>query len=234
MITPKAYVAGFQMPKTSQHAFSGWSSFTYSVSVASLAPLHDAPDASLNGVAVYLGRNRAAPSGIASDDDRDVLLAGRDLIARALADNTPFLPVRFFFRGYSPALLRWPLHLFAPYKRRVYFVSSAAYNLDLAAFGQLRLLRQHYTRDTAYSHCSRFRNTPAAERVAEYDKLVASMRNGFNPEFPLRVMLRRDLGLRDTLRDGHHRLMAARDAGLAQVPVRFVFAGHAPRFLLCN
>jgi len=219
-------------PQTS--AYTGWSSFEYSVSVASLAALHDAPGAESGdiGIAVGLGRNRAAPDGVAPTSDPDILLGGRDLIRRALGEGTTFVPVRFFFRGYSPALFRWAMHLFAPFKRRLYFVGANAYDVDIAALTRLRLARHAYTRETAYSHCSRFRDTPAEARRAEYDKLTASMRNGFNPKFPLRVMLRRDLGLRDMLRDGHHRLLAAQEAGLATVPVRFVFAGNAPRAIL--
>ena len=217
---------------TKSRPYTGWSSFEYPVSVASLAALDDAPDGMYDGVAVGLGRNRAMQNGVAPTHDRDVLLAGRDLINRALDENKPFLPVRFYFRGYSPALLRWTMHLFAPCKRRFYFVSANAYELDIAAFENLRLARHAYTPETVYSHCSRFRNTPVDVRHAEYERLAASMRNGFDVKFPLRIMLRRDLGLRDMLRDGHHRLLAAKEVGLSMLPVRFVFAGHAPHALL--
>jgi len=195
-------------------AYTGWSSFEYPVGAASLAALDDAPGTPRNaaGIAVGLGLNRAAPNGVAPTFDSDVLLSGRDLVNRALDEGTPFVPVRFFFRGYSPALLRWPMHLFAPCKRRFYFVGANVYELDLAVFLRLNLARHSYTRETVYSHCSRFRGMSAEARRAEYDKLVASMRNGFNPHFPLRVMLRRDFGLRDMLRDGHHRLLAAQEA----------------------
>ena len=215
--------------------YTAWGSNEYPVSVASLAACHDAPGRAFDHgvVAVGLGSNRAASSGVAASSAPDFLLAGRHLVQKARADGAPFLPTRFYFRAHDPVLLCWPLHLVAPWKRRFYYVGANTYELDITAFARLRLERHAYTRETAYAHCSRFRGTPAAVRAAEFDRLAASIRqNGFNPKFPLRVMLRRDLGLRDMLRDGHHRLLAAREAGLASVPVRFSFAGHAPRALL--
>ena len=215
--------------------YTAWGSNEYPLAVASLAACLDAPNPRFDPatVSIGLGRNRALPSGVASYADPDLLLSGRGLIDRALAEGTRFLPVRLYFQGYGFDLFRWPLHLFAPWKRRNYFVNANTYEMDIAAFTRLRLERHAYTRETVYAHCSRFRNTPAQTKAGEFERLAASIREkGFDPKFPLRIMLRRGLGLHDMLRDGHHRLLAAREAGLSTVPVRFTFAGHAPRFLL--
>ena len=215
--------------------YTAWGSNEYPLSAASVAACLDAPNPRFDPatVSIGLGRNRAAPSGVASYTDPDLLLSGRALVQRALAGGARFLPVRLYFQGYGFELVRWPLHLVAPWKRRHYFVNANTYEMDIAAFARLRLERRAYTRETVYSHCSRFRNTPGQAKNDEFERLAASIREkGFDPAFPLRVMLRRDLGLHDMLRDGHHRLLAAREAGLGSVPVRFTFSGHAPGFLL--
>ena len=55
-----------------------------------------------------------------------------------------------------------------------------------------------------------------------YDTLKESIRQeGFNEEFPIVIMLRRENN-EDKLFEGHHRLNIAIELGLATVPVRFM------------
>lgn len=222
---------------------TGWSALSYPVATHSLQVLPVAKPTPLpprlqralasGEPIVLLGRNRADPNGVAPQAQPDTLIAGLPILQRALDENRPFLPVRFAFHGYDPSWLRWPLHLCATYKRRVYYVGSHTYEIDFPAFQRLHLPRHTYTRETAYLHCSRFRRRPPADRLAEFDKLTASMStNGFDPGQPLRVMLRRSFGLQDTLRDGHHRYAVAKTLALPRITLRFTFAGHAPQWLL--
>ena len=60
------------------------------------------------------------------------------------------------------------------------------------------------------------------EREARYDELKESIETcGFNEEYPILIMLRREGG-EDRIFEGHHRLNIAIELGLETVPVRFI------------
>ena len=73
---------------------------------------------------------------------------------------------------------------------------------------------------------------PESERKKLYRQLADSMRrNGYDDRFPLDIMLCRNLGIQDTLNQGHHRMGVAIDCNIQRVSVMFSAAGQAPRFL---
>ena len=60
------------------------------------------------------------------------------------------------------------------------------------------------------------------QKEERYDTLKESIeKDGFNEEFPILIMLRRENN-GDKILEGHHRLNIAIELGLATVPVRFI------------
>ena len=77
-------------------------------------------------------------------------------------------------------------------------------------------------RDNAYDGKEETLHLTREEKEARYDTLKESIKvDGFNEEFPILIMLRRENGA-DMIYEGHHRLNIAIELGLATVPVRFI------------
>ena len=79
------------------------------------------------------------------------------------------------------------------------------------------------SRDNAYRSHPEHKNLTDDERALLYDELKAKIdREGFRPDLPITVMLRRKDNIKDKILQGHHRLAIAIELGLATIPVRFV------------
>ena len=79
--------------------------------------------------------------------------------------------------------------------------------------------RETFIRDAITNEVKEWTREQKEER---YDTLKESIeKEGFNEEFPIVIMLRREGG-EDKLFEGHHRLNIAIELGLATVPVRFM------------
>ena len=77
-------------------------------------------------------------------------------------------------------------------------------------------------RDNAYDGKEETSHLTREEREARYDELKESIETcGFNEEYPILIMLRREGG-EDRIFEGHHRLNIAIELGLETVPVRFI------------
>ena len=77
-------------------------------------------------------------------------------------------------------------------------------------------------RDNAYDGKEEFIHLTREQKEARYDVLKESIdKDGFNEEFPILIMLRRENN-DDKILEGHHRLNIAIELGLATVPVRFI------------
>ena len=77
-------------------------------------------------------------------------------------------------------------------------------------------------RDNAYDGKEETKDLTREQKEERYDSLKESIRvSGFNEEYPIIVMLRREGG-EDKIFEGHHRLNIAIELGLETVPVRFI------------
>ena len=77
-------------------------------------------------------------------------------------------------------------------------------------------------RDNAYDGKEETKHLTRREKEARYDQLKESIdKDGFNEEFPILIMLRRENNA-DQIFEGHHRLNIAIELGLETVPVRFI------------
>ena len=78
------------------------------------------------------------------------------------------------------------------------------------------------TRDNAYDGKEEVQGWTREQKERRYDTLKESIeKEGFNEEFPIVIMLRRENN-EDKLFEGHHRLNIAIELGLETVPVRFM------------
>ena len=70
------------------------------------------------------------------------------------------------------------------------------------------------------------------KRRKEYQKLYRSMqKKGFDDRHPMDIMLCRNMGVKDTLNNGHHRMAVAMNLHLKRVSIMFSSAGVAPHGL---
>ena len=77
-------------------------------------------------------------------------------------------------------------------------------------------------RDNAYDGKEETKDLSRAQKEERYDELKESIRvNGFDKDYPILIMLRREGG-EDRIFEGHHRLNIAIELGLETVPVRFI------------
>ena len=77
-------------------------------------------------------------------------------------------------------------------------------------------------RDNAYDGKEEFIHYSREQKEERYDVLKESIdKDGFNEEFPILIMLRRENN-EDQIFEGHHRLNIAIELGLETVPVRFI------------
>ena len=103
---------------------------------------------------------------------------------------------------------------------KVYHISPIYLrNLRIEVSGGRRMRRE---RDNAYDGKEEVQGWTREQKERRYDTLKESIRQeGFNEEFPIVIMLRRENN-EDKLFEGHHRLNIAIELGLATVPVRFM------------
>lgn len=161
----------------------------------------------------------------------DTLLKGRSLVEKAVADGRDFIPVRIAFISRTAA---WdfvsPLIRVLRYKYKAY--SSNIYHINPFEIRRLKIERSFRTPENAYQFSNPKYKMPESERKKLYRQLADSMRrNGYDDRFPLDIMLCRNLGIQDTLNQGHHRMGVAIDCNIQRVSVMFSAAGQAPRFL---
>ena len=103
---------------------------------------------------------------------------------------------------------------------RVYHISPLYLrNLGMERIGAGGVGRH---RDNAYDGKEETKDLTRRQKEERYDQLKESIKShGFNEEYPILIMLRRENN-EDQLLEGHHRLNIAIELGLETVPVRFI------------
>jgi len=103
---------------------------------------------------------------------------------------------------------------------RVYHISPLYLrNLGMERYGKGGVGRH---RDNAYDGKEETKDLTRVQKEERYDQLKESIKKGgFNEEYPILIMLRREGG-EDQIYEGHHRLNIAIELGLETVPVRFI------------
>jgi len=207
-----------------------YSSETYEIETKDVANLPDGKDniSVSDEIVIKIGNNHNYKDRTKS---KDLLLRGRKVVQRALQKKQKYVKVRIAFQpGNAKFDFISPLIRVLRYKIRTY--GSNTYHLSPKFIRKAKLERNIRTAENAYDFSNPLYHLDEQARKKAYKKLYNSMqKRGFDDKFPLDIMLCRNMGVKDTLNQGHHRMSVALDLGLKKVGVVFSSAGAAPRLL---
>ncbi len=203
--------------------FTFFSSEIYPLDPKDLLVLEDTPDAppiDSEDVVLLLGN--------AKTGQKDRLYQGRKLLENAVAEGIPYVPVRIAFYSRRP---KWDL--LSPFikkvRRRFYTKGIGVYHMDAHDIRRLGLERKIRTHENAYDF-SKW-DLPPEQREKQFNELRDSLKKkGFDDKSPLEIMLCRSMGIKDSLQQGHHRMMFCLEMGIDRVAVEFMAVSHAPRW----
>lgn len=162
---------------------------------------------------------------------QDTLLKGRAVVEKAKADGQAYVPVRIAFESRIKSYdFISPIIRSLRYKYNLY--SSNIYHMRAQEIRDKKLERNLRTAENAYKFSNPKYQMDETLRRKTYDDLVKSMtEKGYDDTFPLDIMLCRNMGILDTLNQGHHRMSVAIENGIERVAVEFCAAGQSPEFL---
>ena len=207
-----------------------YSSEIYEIETKDVAILPDGDDAVLvsDEIVIKIGNNVDYKD---RTKFKDVLLKGRDIVQKALENKQKYVKVRIAFEpGNAKFDFISPMIRVLRYKIRTY--GSNIYHVSPQFIRNKKLERNIRTAENAYDFSNPLYRLDKEERKKAYKKLYNSMqKNGFDDRYPLDIMLCRNMGVKDTLNQGHHRMSVAIDLGLKRAAVIFSSAGAAPHWL---
>lgn len=198
----------------------GWSSHVYPLEVADVAALSDYAGALIpsdalpkDGIIIFI-----------RPDGPDVLLRGRGKVESAQRENPrQTVPVRIVFK---PSVAKWNLFatLIRVIRNRYRYHGTGRYHISVKAIRQLGLERTIRSIDKPQQRGEE-------DRQAAMCRLVESLKaNGYDETKPIHVMLCRTGGVKDSVRQGHHRISACLAVGVDRAVVFFSAAGALPGF----
>jgi hypothetical protein len=107
-------------------------------------------------------------------------------------------------------------------------ISSDTYMICPKQLVDLNLQINPMNRGNCFEKSHEHKDKNIEERQAIYDDLKEKIKSkGFSAQFPIKVKINREKGVKDKILDGHHRLAIALELELPVVPVRFVWS-HQP------
>ena len=196
----------------------GWSSHVYPLEAADFTKVPDydgpaIPDEALpsDDIVLYI-----------RPDGPDALLRGREAIGEAFrADASAVVPVRIVFK---PSVAKWNLAatIVRVLRNRYRYEGTGVYHISANAVRAMGLERAIRTTDNPQLRKNK-------DRQASMRRLKESLRTrGYDDARPINVMLCRTGGRADSLRQGHHRVSACLECGVARMAVHFSAAGALP------
>jgi len=215
-----------------------YSSEVYKLDVDDLLCLPDSAEYIKNlpddEVILLIGKRRLWLNDIPVE--QDTLLKGRTAVLVAKEQGQKYIPTRVAFESrIKPYDFISPLIRKLRYKHNLF--SSNIYHIRPQEIRRLGLERNIRTAENAYIFSNPKYQMDATQRRQAYEELVESMKEkGFDDTFPLDIMLCRNMGVQDTLNQGHHRMSVAINCGIDRVSVEFCATGQSPKFLhpLCR
>ena len=165
------------------------------------------------------------------DENRpDSLVCGRQAVTEALATGKAYIPVQFCFISKIPAWNLLPVFI-KKFRYKYKYFNTHIYHLSARRLREQKLERGIRTAENAYAITNKRWAIPENERIQKYQKLVASLQNGFDDAYPLSIMLCRRGGVKDCLDNGHHRMGICLDLGIDRISTNFIAAGKSPLIL---
>lgn len=160
----------------------------------------------------------------------DTLLCGRKLVNQAIENNRPYLSAKIAFKT---NIKRYDLITpFIKSLRGKYKIwSSNIYHVDPHEIRRMKIERSFRDKNSAYTFSNPLYRYSESERKKRYETLYNSMKNGYDDNYPIEIMLLRMLGIKDTVNNGHHRMGIALECNLPRIAVNFSAAGQAPYIL---
>ena len=210
-----------------------YSSEIYRLATADLQKIPDSQHQSnvfsKDEIILLIGKRRLWPEDIAIE--QDTLLKGRAAVEKAYQSGEKYVPVRIAFESrVKPYDFLSPIIRKLRYKHTLF--SSNIYHMKPDEIRKKGLERNLRTAENAYKFSNPKYKMSKQERINTYNKLRESMlKNGYDDRFPLDIMLCRNMGVQDTLNQGHHRISLAIECKLPEVAVEFCAAGQSPALL---
>ena len=154
--------------------------------------------------------------------DKDCLLSGRQQIEQAIASGQKTISVRIAFT--VPVRLGALFALIKKVRYRWKTQGTGIYHIDPNFLRDTGLERIQRNKQNAYQFSNRRWKIKPKEQQDRYQKLLNDLSSGYNDQYPMRVMLCRKGGYKDSLDDGHHRLSICIDNHIPMVALCFCYA----------
>ncbi len=193
-----------------------FSSEQYPLALKDVSVLPDStlPFDSQDEVIILLGGNRLV--------QKDCLLAGRSKIQKALKNGEKIILTRIAFP--VPAHIGALFALIKKIRYRWKTNGTGIYHIDPKFLRNSGLERSRRNAENAYQLSNhRWKIDPIKQRD-KYNQLIQNMSRGYDDSYPMRVMLCRKGGKKDSLDDGHHRLGICIDKHIPFVTIHFCYA----------
>ena len=196
----------------------GWSSHVYPLEAADLVALPDyvgepIPEEALPKDAVIL---------FIRPDGPDALLRGREVLAAQ--DPHAAVSTRVVFK---PSVAKWNLFatLIRVFRNHYRYHGTGRYHVSALAIRQLGLERTIRSVDAPQPRGNE-------DRQAAMHRLMDSLKSvGYDETRPIHIMLCRTGGVKDSIRQGHHRISACLACGIDRIVASFSASGALPREL---
>ena len=177
------------------------------------------------------GDEPAVMAGSLKEKQKETLFSGAEALEKALAAGAEYYPVRFVYYTYHP-LLGFFINLLKPVKRRFYREGIVRFHMRLKDILAMNLKRGVRDEGNAYNWTNKRWAMSLEERHKRYDTLYQSLKqNGYDDKSPIFVMINRNLGARDQLFQGHHRLNICEELGIEKLTVCFWTSVPSPGFM---
>ena len=198
------------------HYVLSFSSEKYPLAVRDLKNLPAAkiPFSSQKEIIILLGGNQFV--------EKDCLLAGQDKIRAALKAKNKTIPVRIAFT--VPARFGALFALIKKIRYRWKTCGTGIYHIDPLFLRTHGLERIQRNAQNAYQFSNKRWKIKPQQQHNRYQTLLSEMDKGYNDAHPMRVMLCRKGGKKDSLDDGHHRLSICIDRHISPVALYFCYA----------
>lgn len=150
----------------------------------------------------------------------DKLLSGMDVLRNCRQNGVEFVKTRVMYYSCHP-LLGFFLQLIKPIKRNSVTAGASVYKTKLSDLLQLQLTRGIRNRENAYQLRNKKWKIPPEEQKKRFEELYRSLKNGYNFQYPLFIGLNRQMGFKDQILQGHHRIGICQELGIEDVSISF-------------
>ena len=159
----------------------------------------------------------------------DTLYQGRAFLENLQKQGKTHAPAAVAFKRNRP----W-FDVLAPFckvwRNRFCSYNTNKYHIDPFFIRDNGLERGQRNKNNAYNY-RKWKLSPE-QRDRQYNELHDSLQKGYDDNHPMEIMVCRSAGVRDTLHQGHHRMMFCTEMNIHRACVTFRYVSHAPRWMI--